>query len=75
MINGFARFLSQVAELLDCTTWTGIGPGLMDAAAKGALRAGKPVGGFKIFRESGQWQSQGSYVHPYLPKENYIVCR
>jgi hypothetical protein len=48
---------------------------MMDAAAKGALQAGKAVGGFKIFRESGQWVSQGSYVHPYLPTENYIVCR
>ncbi|KAF9598185.1 hypothetical protein IFM89_025802 [Coptis chinensis] len=26
----------------------GVGPGLMDAATKGALQAKKPVGGFKI---------------------------
>ncbi|CAN0892081.1 hypothetical protein LINGRAPRIM_LOCUS141 [Linum grandiflorum] len=40
----------QMAKLLDCTSWTGAGPGLMDAATKGALKAGKPVGGFKIVK-------------------------
>ncbi|CAN1290639.1 hypothetical protein LINPERPRIM_LOCUS20782 [Linum perenne] len=38
----------EIAKLLDCTSWTGAGPGLMDAATKGALQAGKAVGGFKI---------------------------
>lgn len=62
-----------VAKLLDCTSWTGAGPGLMDAATKGALQAGKPVGGFKIGREAGQWAAT-SY-HPYLPSETYLTCR
>ncbi|URD95637.1 putative lysine decarboxylase [Musa troglodytarum] len=61
-----------VALLLDCTTWTGAGPGLMDAAIKGALEAKKPVGGFKIARESGEWTS--SNFHPYLPPETYLTC-
>ncbi|KNA16106.1 hypothetical protein SOVF_092240 [Spinacia oleracea] len=63
----------EVANLLDCTTWTGAGPGLMDAAIKGALQAGKPVGGFKIEKEAGQWSSTGS--HPYLPHDTYLTCR
>ncbi|XP_021906140.1 probable cytokinin riboside 5'-monophosphate phosphoribohydrolase LOGL10 isoform X1 [Carica papaya] len=69
-----ARELSrEVAELLDCTTWTGAGPGLMDATIKGALLAGKKVGGFKIGREAGEWTA--SNFHPYLPSETYLTCR
>lgn len=63
----------EVAKLLGCTTWTGAGPGLMDAVIKGALQAGKPVGGFKIEKEAGQWTSTGS--HPYLPPNTYLTCR
>ncbi|GAV87249.1 Lysine_decarbox domain-containing protein [Cephalotus follicularis] len=63
----------QIARLLDCTTWAGAGPGLMDAATKGALLAGKPVGGFKIGKEAGEWTA--SNFHPYLPSETYITCR
>ena len=63
----------QISELLDCTTWSGVGPGLMDAVTKGAMQAGNPVGGFKIGRESGEWSS--SKFHPYLPTETYFTCR
>lgn len=65
--------LSQVAVLLDCTTWTGVGPGMMDAVVKGALQAGKPVGGFKISKEAGEWTS--SNFHPYLENHVYYTCR
>jgi len=58
---------------LGCTTWTGAGPGLMDAVTKGALQAGKPVGAFKIEKEGGQWTSTG--YHPYLPPNTYLTCR
>ncbi|KAJ4838831.1 hypothetical protein Tsubulata_013926 [Turnera subulata] len=64
---------ASVAKLLDCTSWTGAGPGLMDAATKGAMQAGKPVGGFKIAKEAGEWTA--SNFHPYLPSETYLTCR
>lgn len=67
------RSVKQIAKLLDCTSWSGVGPGLMDAATKGALQAGKPVGGFKIGKESGQWAA--SNFHQYLPIETYFTCR
>ncbi|PON43307.1 LOG family [Parasponia andersonii] len=63
----------EIATLLNCTSWSGAGPGLMDAATKGALQAGKPVGGFKIGREAGEWTT--SNFHPYLPPEVYLTCR
>ncbi|KAH7287597.1 hypothetical protein KP509_32G064500 [Ceratopteris richardii] len=63
----------EVALLLDCTTWMGAGPGLMDAVGKGALHAGKPVGGFKIAKEAGQWTSTN--YHPYLEDHVYYTCR
>lgn len=63
----------EVAKLLDCTTWTGAGPGLMDAVVKGALAAKKTVGGFKIGREAGEWTS--SNFHPFLPEDTYLTCR
>ncbi|CAM0906773.1 unnamed protein product [Alopecurus aequalis] len=63
----------EIAKLLDCTTWTGAGPGLMDAANQGALHADKPVGGFKIAKEAGEWTT--SNFHPYLPSHSYLTCR
>ncbi|XP_042000732.1 probable cytokinin riboside 5'-monophosphate phosphoribohydrolase LOGL3 isoform X2 [Salvia splendens] len=64
---------AEIASLLDATTWSGAGPGLMDAVTKGALEAGKPVGGFKIGKEAGQWTATD--VHPYLPLDSYLTCR
>ncbi|KAJ3674338.1 hypothetical protein LUZ60_004954 [Juncus effusus] len=63
----------EAAKLLDCTTWTGAGPGLMDAAIQGAMEAKKPVGGFKIAKEAGEWTS--SNFHSYLLSHTYLTCR
>ncbi|KAL0443309.1 UNVERIFIED_CONTAM: hypothetical protein Slati_2053600 [Sesamum latifolium] len=63
----------EIANLLNCTSWSGAGPGLMDAVTKGALEAGKPVGGFKISKEAGEWTATN--FHPYLPPQNYLTCR
>ncbi|KAJ0102831.1 hypothetical protein Patl1_04036 [Pistacia atlantica] len=63
----------KIANLLDCTTWSGAGPGLMDAVTKGAMQAGKPVGGLKIDKEAGEWTA--SKFHTYLPSESYLTCR
>nr|XP_051207401.1 probable cytokinin riboside 5'-monophosphate phosphoribohydrolase LOGL10 [Lolium perenne] len=68
-----AELAREATKLLDCTTWTGAGPGLMDAANQGALEADKPVGGFKIGKEAGEWTT--SNFHPYLPSESYHTCR
>ncbi|KAK3146807.1 hypothetical protein QOZ80_3BG0272320 [Eleusine coracana subsp. coracana] len=68
-----AELAREIAQLLNCTTWTGAGPGLMDAAIQGALEAEKPVGGFKISKEAGEWTT--SNFHPYLPPETYLTCR
>lgn len=63
----------EIATLLDCTSWSGAGRGLMDAVTKGALQAGKPVGGFKIAKEAREWVATN--LHPYLPTESYLTCR
>lgn len=63
----------EVALLLKCTSWTGAGPGLMDAVTRGAIGAQQPVGGFRVAKEGGVWVE--SSVHPYLATETYFTCR
>lgn len=63
----------EVANLLGCTSWSGAGPGLMDAVTQGALEAGKAVGGFKIGKEAGEWTATN--FHRYLPSDTYLTCR
>nr|GMC76425.1 probable cytokinin riboside 5'-monophosphate phosphoribohydrolase LOGL10 [Ipomoea batatas] len=72
---GFEERMSpnEIATLLDCTSWSGAGSGLMDAVTKGALQAGKAVGGFKIGKEAGEWTATN--FHSYLPSETYLTCR
>lgn len=61
----------DVAQLLDCTTWSGGGPGMMEAATLGALEAGKPVAGIRIQREAGTTVRTASY----LPADSQVFCR
>lgn len=45
----------------------------MDAATRGALQTGKPVGGLKIGKEAGEWAATS--FHQYLPPQSYLTCR
>lgn len=66
-----ARDLARdVATAYDCTTWSGLGAGMMEAVTRGGMEAGKPVAGFMILLEAGG-QRQASRTHPYLPPEVY----
>jgi sugar/nucleoside kinase (ribokinase family)/predicted Rossmann-fold nucleotide-binding protein len=62
---------AAVAELLNCTTWTGGGPGMMEAATLGAMDAGYQVAGIRIGREAGTTVRTASY----LPSDSAVVCR
>ena len=64
----------EVATLLDCTTWSGGGPGMMEAATRGALEAGKKVGGIRIEREAGQVVKLVQGQH-YLPPGTAAFCK
>jgi len=60
----------DVALALDCTTWSGLGAGMMEAVTRGGMEAGKPVAGFMILLEAGGMR-QASREHPYLPQDVY----
>ena len=61
----------EVATTLGCTTWSGLGPGIMDAVTRGALDAGKTAAGFMILLEAGGAR-QETREHPYLPSSVYL---
>ncbi|DBA76000.1 TPA: hypothetical protein ACH3X2_008930 [Trebouxia sp. C0005] len=61
----------RVAELLGCTTWSGGGPGMMEAATAGAQSIKAPVGGIRISREAGTTVRTASY----LPADCAVFCR
>ena len=50
----------------DCTTWSGLGAGMMEAVTQGGMAAGKPVAGFMILLEAGG-QRQASASIPTSP--------
>lgn len=62
----------QVARLLRVTTWSGGGPGMMEAATLGAAEAGYPIAGIRIQREAGTTVLSGK---SYLPPEATVFCR
>jgi predicted Rossmann-fold nucleotide-binding protein len=74
----FARSKSlakAVAVLLECTTWSGIGPGLMDAVTLGGLEANGKASGILILMgekeerdniEGKVMRRQKTRKHPYL---------
>jgi|ERR1712091_52180 len=64
----------DVAAMLGSTTWSGGGPGMMEAATRGALQAGGEVGGIRIEREAGQIVRLVQGEH-YLPKGHAAFCK
>jgi hypothetical protein len=52
----------QVSQLLGCPTWTGGGPGLMQAASHGAAAAGGDVAGIRLQQEAGTTVLSGTYL-------------
>jgi predicted Rossmann-fold nucleotide-binding protein len=82
----FARSKSlakAVAVLLECTTWSGIGPGLMDAVTLGGLEANGKASGILILMgekeeredvEGKVMRRQKTRKHPYLNESQYATC-
>lgn len=62
-----------VSTLLGSPTWTGGGPGMMEAASLGAMDAGKAVGGIRIEREAGT--KVRSAAQSYLKPECQVFCK
>ena len=71
-----SQLAQEVSSLLRVPLWTGGGPGLMRAAAEGALSIGGKVGAIKIGREAGSSSSTSSVLSAdYLPPCSYVVCQ
>ena len=69
-----ARALGKaVSELLGSPTWTGGGPGMMEAATLGAMDAGMPVGGIRIAREAGT--TVKAAARSYLAPDRAAFCK
>ena len=50
---------------MNCTSWSGVSPGLMHAATKGALEVGKPVGGLKIGKEADEGTASNFHLSTF----------
>lgn len=73
------RLATSVALLLECTTWSGIGPGLMDAVTLGGLEANGKASGILILmgekeEQTGKITRQKTRKHPYLKESQYCAC-
>lgn len=64
----------EVCQLLGSTSWSGAGPGLMEAPLIGALEAGGHTAGVKILLESDQSFFEQN-INPALQPENVAECR
>lgn len=73
------RLATSVALLLECTTWSGIGPGLMDAVTLGGMEANGKASGILILmgekeEQTGKITRQKTRKHPYLKESQYCAC-
>ena len=64
---------ARVSTMLGTPTWTGGGPGMMEAASLGAMDAGHAVAGIRIAREAGT--TVRSTAQSYLPPEGTVFCK
>jgi predicted Rossmann-fold nucleotide-binding protein len=66
----------EAALLLDVPTWTGGGPGQMEAPIRGALQAGKRMGAIKIMLSQGEKaEGRKEATTPYLHPGLVVECR
>ncbi len=64
----------EVYTLLGSTSWSGAGPGLMEAPLMGAKEAGGKTAGVKIELDSDQTFFEQD-INPALERENVAVCK
>ncbi|MDD5469951.1 MAG: LOG family protein [Candidatus Peribacteraceae bacterium] len=64
----------EMSQLLGSTTWTGAGPGSMDAAVRGAKEVGGRIGGIKIHLRPDQSEHEQEISAAFAPDE-VVECR
>lgn len=64
----------EMSQLLGSTTWSGAGPGDMDAAVRGAQEAGGKIGGVKIHFEAHQSEHEQEISDAFALDE-VVECR
>ena len=64
----------EVYRLLESTSWSGAGPGLMEAPLQGAKEAGGRVAGVKILLNGDESKFEQD-INPVLEPENVAVCK
>ena len=63
----------EMFQLLGCTTWSGAGPGDMDASVRGAKEAGGRIAGVKIHLEKHQSEHEQE-VSPVFDTGEVVEC-
>lgn len=64
----------EVYQLLGCTSWTGAGPGIMEAPLVGAREVGGKTAGIKILL-NGEESSFEQDINPALAQEDVGMCQ
>lgn len=64
----------EVYRLLGSTSWSGAGPGQMQAALEGAKEAGGPIAGVKIHLDEHQSRREQRISHVFNALDDVVVC-